>query len=142
MSAIYVTQPLLSIPIFREKERGIAGIRSILAENAVHRTKQASNIIQCQHALTTQDGLKARHQQSGGNALPGDVADCQAKIAAPQVQEIEVVAAKGARWLSQASVIQGVQLWLLSRKEPRLNLTGKLPFDCCVEMSRVHVSPD
>src|SRR5439155_12329162 len=83
-------------------------------EKLVHRAQEALRLIKSKGALATQIGLQIGHQESGGDAFSGDIADDEAEAAAAKIEEVVVVTADFASLDAKARV--------LKRFERRLSL--------------------
>ena len=79
-------------------------------------------------ALAAEIGLKVSHQESGGDAFAGDIADDEAEPAVAELEEIVVVAADLARLDAHARVVEASERRKRLREEARLDLLGDFEF--------------
>src|SRR5258708_4997919 len=84
MAAIGVTQMACGVVVFREEESGESAVRRVVTKELVHGAQEALGLIECDGALAAEIGLKIGHQESGGDAFSGDVADHEAETAAAE----------------------------------------------------------
>jgi len=109
MTAIGVTQAARGVVVFGEEEGGEGAVGSVVTEELVHGAQEALELIECDGALAAEIGLQIGHQESGGDAFSGDVADDEGETAAAETQEVVVIAADFAGLDAKASIFEGFQ---------------------------------
>ena len=98
MAAIDVAEAAGGDVVVGEEERGEGAVGRILREELVDDAENIFHAIVRDGALATQIGLQVGHEESGGYAFAGDVADDQAEAVGAEVEEVVIIAADGARW--------------------------------------------
>ena len=128
MSAVRVAQASRAIVELRIEERRVGVVGGVLVEQPVHRLQQPFRFLDRDRALAAQVGLEVGHQQRGGHALAGDVADDETEALLAEVEEVVVVAADAPRLHAGAGVFERSHRGQTLRKEPRLHLHRDLEF--------------
>ena len=90
--------------------------------------EQAFGIVECERTLATQVGLQVGHEQGGGDALAGDVADDEAELVLAEIEKIVVVASDLAGREAQAGVFEGLGLGMDLGEQAGLDLLGDFQF--------------
>jgi hypothetical protein len=128
MAAIGVAQAARGVVVFGEEEGGESAVGSVVAKELVHGTQEALGLVEGDGALAAQIGLKIGHQESGGDAFPGDVADDETDTLAAEIQEVIIIATDFASLDAQASIFEGFEWRLRLGEEPGLDLFGNFDF--------------
>ena len=128
MAAVGVAQAAGGVVIFGEEEGGEGAVGSVVAKELVHRAQEALGLIESNGALAAQIGLKIGHQEGGGDAFSGDVADDEAEAFAAEIEEIVIIAADFASLDAKAGIFERFQGRQSLREETRLNLFGDFEF--------------
>ena len=131
MAAVGIAEAASRVVIFGEKESGEGAVGGVLAEKLIDRTQEALRLIDSDGALAAKIGLKIGHQESGGDALSGNVADDEAEAVAAEIEEIVIVTTDLAGLVTNPGVFEGLERREGSRKETRLNLFGDFEFLGC-----------
>src|SRR5437870_10653007 len=93
MAAVGVAQAAGGVVIFGEEEGGEGAVGSVVAKELVHRAQEALGLIESNGALAAQIGWKVGHQEGGGDACSGNVADDEVEAVAAEIDEIVIIAA-------------------------------------------------
>jgi len=128
VSAIGVAQAARGVVVFGEQERRVGAVDGVLEKQAVHRAQQTARMIAGDSTLAAKIGLQVGHQQSGGDAFAGDVADDQAKPVLAEIEEVEIISSNFAGGMAQAGVFEGFGLGMDLWEQARLHLLGDFHF--------------
>src|SRR6266571_840663 len=128
MAAIRVAQAADGIVIFGEEKGGKGAVGSVVAEQLVHGTQEPLRLIESDGALAAQISLQIGHQESGGDAFSGDVADDEAEALLTEIEEVIITAADFASLDAKAGILKSFQGRLPLGEEPGLNLFGDFEF--------------
>jgi len=79
-------------------------------------------------ALAAEIGLEIGHEESGGDAFAGDVADDEAEAVVTEAEEVVIVATDLAGLMANAGVVECSELGEILRKEAGLDLLGNIDF--------------
>src|SRR5579872_2096633 len=85
-------------------------------------------MIQCTRRLAAQIRLKVGHEQGGGDAFAGNVADDEAEAAPTQIEEVEIIATNLAGLQAQSGIFKGFGFGADLREQARLHLFGDFDF--------------
>ncbi len=107
MAAIDVAKAAGGDVVVGEEERGERTVGSVLGKELVDDTKNIFQAILRDGALAAEIGLQIGHEESGGDAFAGDVADDQAETIGAEIEEVVIVAADGARGVAAAAIVEG-----------------------------------
>ena len=124
MSAIGVAQAADSVVILGKEKRGVSTVGGVLIEEPVYGLEKLLRLIQGNGALTAEVRLEIGHQERGGYAFTGDIADDESDPLLSQIQEIVIVAADLASLDAESRVFQCRAGRQGLRKEPGLDLFG------------------
>ena len=80
--------------------------------------------------LAAEVGLEVRHEQRGGDAFAGDVADDEAEAVVAEGEEVVVVAADVTGLDAEAGVVEGLERGQRLGEELGLDLLGDLELLC------------
>src|SRR5229473_196685 len=128
MAAIRIAQAAAGVIVFGEEESGEGAVGCVVAEELVDGAKEALGLVEGDGALAAQIGLKIGHQEGGGDAFPGDVADDETDTLAAEIEEVVIIATDFASLDAQASIFEGFEWWLRLGEEPGLGLFGNFDF--------------
>src|SRR5216684_657840 len=92
MAAIGVAQAAGGVIVFGEEESGEGAVGCVVAKELVDGAKEALGLVEGDGALAAQVGLQVSHQEGGGDAFPGDVADDETDALAAEIQEVVIIA--------------------------------------------------
>jgi hypothetical protein len=106
MAAIDVAETAGGGVVIGQEERGEGTVRSVLGEELVDDTKNIFQAILRDGALAAEIGLQIGHEESGGDAFAGDVADDEAEAAWAEIEKVVIVAAHSARWIAVAAIVE------------------------------------
>ena len=109
MAAVGVTETACGVVVLSEEQGGESAVGSVIAKELVHGAQEALRLIESDGALATEIGLQIGHQEGGGDALSGDVADDEAETAAAETQEVVVIAANFAGLDAKAGVLESFE---------------------------------
>ncbi len=110
----------------RPEERGEAVRFRERVELRVEIRGEARGAVLGQRHEAAERALQAGHEQGGGQAFSGDVADGDAGAAGFEREEVVVIAGDPARRAAEAVAIQSPDLRVAAREEARLDLFGDL----------------
>ena len=115
MAAIGKTQAACGVVIFAKEESGESAVGGVVAKEVVYGAHEALGLIESDGALAAEIGLQIGHQESGGDALSGNVADDEAEAAAAKIEEVVIIAANLAGLDAKTGVFEGferrLRLW-------------------------------
>src|SRR5260370_21532390 len=109
MAAVGIAQAAGGVVVFGEEEGGECAVGSVVAKELVDGTKEALGLVEGDGTLAAQIGLKIGHQESGGDAFPGDVADYETDSLAAEIQEVVIIATEFARLDATAHIFASVE---------------------------------
>ena len=78
--------------------------------------------------MATKIGLQIGHEQRGGDAFAGNVADDQAKTIRAEIEKIVVIAADGASRVTMAGIVQPANRGTPLREKTALDFVGDFEF--------------
>ena len=114
MSTIRVAEARHPVVVFGEEDGRVRVLGGISVKHLIHGAQQAFRIVQSGRTLAAQIGLQIRHQKSGSDSFPGNIADNQPEPVFPQSQEIVIIAATLRAWMqipAYSSVFSGGSVW-------------------------------
>jgi hypothetical protein len=106
-------------------ERRVVGRERALAEDAAGAFDEPDER-QPQRHERAEHGVELRHQERGGDALAGHVAEHEVELAVLTLQNVAVVAADDRRRLVVVGDVPAVVARLAARQKPRLDARGQL----------------
>jgi hypothetical protein len=80
MSAVGIAEELGVVIVHGKEERGVGAVDCVLVEHAVYGLQQEFRTIEGDGTLAAQIGLQVGHEESGGDALAGNVANDEAEV--------------------------------------------------------------
>ena len=128
MAAVGVTKTAGGVVVFGEEKRGEGGVSGVVAEELIHRAQEAIGLIERDAALAAEIGLKIGHEQGGGDAFAGNVADDEAEAFSSELQKVVVITADVAGREAVTRKFQSGDRWQRLREETRLDLFGDFEF--------------
>src|SRR5260370_317017 len=128
MAAVGIAQAAGGVVVFGEEESGEGAVGGVVAKELVDGTKEALGLVEGDGTLAAQIGLKIGHQESGGDAFPGDVADDETDALAAEIQEVVIIATDFASLDAQASIFEGFEWRLRLGEETGPDLFGNFDF--------------
>jgi hypothetical protein len=128
MAAINVAEPTAGNMVVGEEERGEGAVGRVLREELVDDAKNVFQAIVRDGALAAQIGLEIGHEQRGGDAFAGDVADDEAEAVGAEVEEVVVIAAYGARGIAVAGIVERLNWRTDLGKKTALDFVGDFEF--------------
>src|SRR5882672_1330238 len=108
-------QATRGVVVVGKEERGVAIVGRVFVKEAIHRLKKPMRIFESHGVLAAQIGLKIGHEQSGGNALAGNVREADAKTAGDEIEKIIIIAADHARLNARGGIAWGKRRACTSR---------------------------
>src|SRR5271168_616661 len=130
MAAIGITQATGPVVVFAKEESGEGAVGSVVAEELIDGTQELLGLIESDGALAAEVSLEIGHEESGGDAFSGDVADDEAEAAAAEIEEVVVVTADLAGLNAKTGVFEGIERGLGLGEEACLNFLGDGHFLC------------
>jgi len=130
MAAIGITQAACGVVIFAKEESGERAVRSVVAKELIDGAQETLRLIESDGALAAEIGLEIGHQESGGDAFSGDVADDKTEAAAAEIEEVIVIAADLACLNAETGVFEGFERGLRLGEEAGLDFFGDGDFLC------------
>ena len=128
MAAVNVAEAAAGNVVVGEEEGGEGAVGRVLGEELVDGTKNIFQAILRDGALAAEIGLQVGHEQRGGDAFAGDVADDQAEAVGPEVEEVVVIAAYGARGEAAAAIVERLDGWTELGEKAALDFVGDFEF--------------
>ncbi len=128
MSAIDVADKAARDVVIGEEERGESAVGRVLGKELIDCAQEALRLIERNSALAAEIGLQIGHQERGGDAFAGNVADNEAEPAGAEIEEIVIIAADGARGKAVAGVIERGNRRTDLRKKAALDFVGNFEF--------------
>ena len=126
VTTVDVTETAGGVIVVGEEDRGVGRVGGVLEEEAVDGLEEELWFVASEGELAAEVGLEVGHEQSGGDAFAGDVADDEAEPLVAEGEEVVVVAADVAGLNADASVVEGLQRRESLREEAGLDLAGDL----------------
>ncbi len=126
VSAVGVLQAAFHVAVFGEEHGGVGAVDGVVVEGFVDAAQKQLRLLAGHGELAAEVGLEVGHEQSGGDAFAGDVADEEAEAVGAEGEEIVVVAADVAGLDADAGVVEGLERGRGLREEPRLDFAGDL----------------
>src|SRR5271170_3626551 len=131
VTAVDVTETAGGVIVVGEEDRGIGRVRGVLEEEAVDGLEEELWFVASEGELAAEVGLEVGHEQSGGDAFAGYVADDETKPLVAEGEEVVVVAADVACLDAGACVVEGLEWRESLREEAGLHLAGDLQLLKC-----------
>ena len=128
MAAIDVAEAAAGNMVVGEEERRERAVGRVLREELVDDAKNIFQAIVRDGALAAQIGLQVGHEQRGGDAFAGDVADDEAEAVGAEVEKIVIIAADGARGITVTGIVQRLDRRADLREKTALNFVGDFEF--------------
>src|SRR5258708_17886797 len=128
MAAIRVAQAPDGIVIFGDEKSGKGAVGGVVAEELVHGTQEPLRLIESNGALAAQISLQIGHQESGGDAFSGDVADDEAEALLTEIEEAPKIAAPFPPLDPQSTAFTRFHTRLRLGEEPGLDLLSDFEF--------------
>jgi hypothetical protein len=128
MAAIDIAEAAAGNVVVGEEKRGEGAVGRVLREELVDDAKNIFQAIVGDGALAAQIGLQVGHEQRGGDAFAGDVADDKPEAVRAEVEKIVVITAYGARRETVAGVVQRGNRRTELRKKAALYFVGDFEF--------------
>ena len=128
MAAIDVAEAAGRDVVIGEEERGEGAVGRVLGEELIDGAQEALGLVERDGALAAEIGLQIGHEQSGGDAFAGNVADDEAEAIGAEVEEIVIVAADGARGKAVAGIVERADGRTELREEAALDFVGDFEF--------------
>jgi hypothetical protein len=128
MAAINVTEAAAGDVVIGEEEGGEGAVGSVLREELVDDAKNIFQAIVRDGALAAQIGLQVGHEQRGGDAFAGNVADDEAEAVGAEVEKVVIIAADGARGITVTGIVERLNWRADLRKKTALNFVGDFEF--------------
>jgi hypothetical protein len=128
MAAVDVAEAAGGDVIVGEEESGEGAVGRVLREELVDDAKNIFQAIVRDGTLAAEIGLQIGHEECGGDAFAGDVADDQAEAVGAEVKEVVVIAADGARGITVTGIVQRLNWRANLRKKAALDFVGDFEF--------------
>ncbi len=128
MAAIYVAEAACGDVVVGEEEGGEGAVGRVLREELVDDAKNIFQAIVRDGALAAEIGLQVGHEERGGDAFAGNVADNQAEALGAEVEKVVVVAAYGARGITVTGIVERVDRGADLGEKTALNFVGDFKF--------------
>jgi len=128
MAAVGEAEAARGVVVFGEEERGKGTIGRIFAEQLIDGAEEAERIVAMDGALAAEIGLEIGHEQRGGDAFAGDVADDKAETIVAEAEEVVIIAADLACLMADSGVIERGKFGKILREEAGLDLRGDFDF--------------
>src|SRR5580698_4370407 len=125
VAAIYILEAARVIAVAAEEKRGVAPGFGVFIQMPVHPSQQARQVLGIEFSrVAVQAALQVCHEQSGGNALAGNIRQNEAYLALPQIEKIVIISADAAGLNAVARVVEGLQQRLILWQQVALHGTG------------------
>lgn len=128
MAAVDVADAAGDVIVYGEKQRREGTAWGVFAKKLIDGAEKTLRVVASNDALAAKIGLQIGHEQGGGDALAGNIADDEAEAVVAEAEKVVVVAADLAGLMANSSVIEGAELGEVLREEPRLNAGGDFNF--------------
>ena len=126
MAAVGVAEAAGAVVVLGEEEGGVGAGGGVLKEHAVDRGEKTLGRFKSDADLTAKIGLQIGHEERGGDAFSGDVADDEREAVAAEIEEVVVVSADVAGLDADAGVVEGLEHGQGLGEELGLDLLGDL----------------
>src|SRR5271169_5583547 len=128
MAAIDVAEAAAGNMVVGEEERGERTIGRDLREELVDDAKNIFQAIVRDGTLAAQIGLQVGHEERGGDAFAGNIADDESEAVGAEVEEIIIIAADGPRGITVAGIVECSNRGPDLRKKTALDFVGDFEF--------------
>ena len=128
VAGVDVAQQAVDRLVDGEEEGGVAVGRGRLVDQAVDARYESGEVGGAVHGHAAERGAQAGHEQGGGDAFAGDVADGEAERAVVRAEDVVVVAANALRGAACAVDAVAGKRGELLREEALLHFAGDLDF--------------
>ena len=126
VTAVDVAESAGGVVVVGEEDGGVGGVGGVLEEEAVDGLEEELGPVAGKGELAAKVGLEIGHEQGGGDAFAGDVADDEAEPMAVEGEEVVVVAADVTGLDAGSGVVEGFEGRQGLREEAGLDLAGDL----------------
>ena len=128
MAAIDIAQAAGRDMVIGEEESGERAVGRVLREELVDDAKNIFQAIVRDGALAAQIGLQIGHEEGGGDAFAGDVADNETETVRAEVEEIVIIPADGARGITVTGIVERLNRRANLGKKTALDFVGDFEF--------------
>src|SRR5882757_8105767 len=130
MAAVGVAEASGGVIVVGEEDGGVGGVGGVLEEETDDGLEEELWLVAGEGELAAEVGLEIGHEQGGGDAFAGDVADDESEPLVAEGEEVVVVAADVAGLDADARVVEGFERRQGLREEAGLDLAGDLELLC------------
>src|SRR5580704_9266282 len=124
MAAVDVAEAAGGNVVVGEKERGERAVGRVLREKLVDGAQNIFEAIVGDGALAAQVGLQICHEQRGGDAFAGNVADDEPEAVEAEIEKVVVVAAYRAGGEAAAAIVERLDRWAELREKAALDFVS------------------
>ena len=107
VATVGVAEAARGVIVFGEEESGEGAVWRVFAEELIDGTKEAVRVVSMNGALAAEIGLEVGHEERGGDALAGDVANDKTEASVAEAEEVVIITADLAGLMTDAGVIEG-----------------------------------
>ena len=128
MAAIDVAEAAAGDVVVGEEERSEGAVGGVLGEELIDGAEEALRLVERDSALAAEIGLQIGHEESGGDAFAGNVADDQAEAVGAEIEEVVVIAAYCARWIAVTRIVERLDGGTELGEKAALDFVGNFQF--------------
>jgi len=128
MAAIDVAEAAAGDVVVGEEERSEGAVGGVLGEELIDGTEEALRLVERDSALAAEIGLQIGHEESGGDAFAGNVADNQTEAIGAEVEKVVIVAADGACGKAATAIVERVDGRTELGEKAALDFVGNFEF--------------
>jgi hypothetical protein len=128
MAAVDVAEAAGGNVVVGEEKGGEGAVGRVLRKELVDDAKNIFQAIVRDGTLAAEIGLKIGHEESGGDAFAGNVADDEAEAVGAEIEEVVIIAAYGARGITMAGLVERLDRRTGLREKTALDFVGDFEF--------------
>ena len=128
MAAVGVAQAAAAVLVLGEEQGSVGALGAVSVKDLVDRPQQGARPVGDDAALNAQVRLQIGHQERGGDAFAGDVADHEPEVRAAEFQKVEVISPDLAGLDASAGIVERGGFGQRLREETGLHLPCDLEF--------------
>ena len=122
MAAVGVTEAAGVVVVVGEEDGGVSAVDGVLVEEAIDGPEEELGFVAREGELAAEVGLEIGHEERGGDAFAGDVADDEAETLVSEGEEVVVVSADVAGLNADSGIVECVECGEGLREEAGLDL--------------------
>jgi hypothetical protein len=128
MAAIDVAEAARRDVVIGEEESGEGAVGGVLTEELIDGAQETLGLVERDGGLTAEIGLQIRHEESGGDALAGNVGDDEAEAVGAEVEKVVIVATDGACGKAATAIVERMDRGTNLREKAALDFVGDFQF--------------